>query len=251
MGKSNLEDVLNSDIKISPSLETLSNLHNESHEEEIRDVALKHPSIQEFKKNGKLPKEFYDEIKRNSKYAANDPRFKRVLSTGSISDIEEHTGDDRNRARNLVYDHVPGRFYPYKEAMMEGGKALLKLSPFLIGGYFINRSLSSPVSHIKSGKSLLKYLIPGYGPIALGKDIAKTGLKLGPSLVWNTIKMPLMYLGGIYVLYKTIKGFLKGRSERKKAIKFASREQLESMASQLGQRQRDLESSIMQNEARA
>ena len=68
-----------------------------------------------------------------------------------------------------------------------------------IGGYFVNRSLASPLS---------------WNPL-------KMVLKFGPSLVWNTIKTPLMYLGGLYVLYKTVKGFLRGHSERSDAKKIA------------------------------
>ena len=246
----NLEEAVRSDAKLSTSLNTLQDLQSGSSEEEIRNFALTHPSLKEFKKNGRLPEEFYDAIKRNSEYVASDPRFRRALSNGSISDIEAHTRGDNVRAKNLIYDSTPGRFYPYKEALKEGGKALLKLSPFLLGGYFLNKSLRSPISHIASGTGLLKYLIPGFGPISLAKDVAKTGLKLGPSLLWSTIKAPLMYLGGIYILYKTVKGFLKSRKEKKER-EFASRERLEDLALQLGECQRYLEDDLMRNGAMA
>jgi len=124
----------------------------------------------------------------------------------------------------LIYDNTPGRFYPYKEALKEGGKALLKISPFAVGGYLINNSLSNPFS---------------WNPLT-------TVAKLGSSLVWNTIKTPLMYLGGLYVLYKTVKGFLKGHNKRLEAKKIASRAQLEDIASQINERRRYLEDNIIQ-----
>jgi hypothetical protein len=199
MAKNDLEEVIRSDAKISTSLNTLQDLNGRDSSEEIRNFALNHPSLKGLKKNGRLPPEFYDSIKRNSDYLASNPQFRRVRTAGSISDITDYTKDDA-RTKKLIYDHVPGRFYPYKEALKEGGKALLKLSPFSIGGYFINRSLANPISHIATGKNALKYLIPGYGQYLLGKDAAITAAKLGPSMIWNTIKTPLMYLGGLYVL---------------------------------------------------
>jgi len=246
MPKDDLEEVVRSDAKLTTSLNTLQDLHGEDSSEEIRNFALNHPSIKQLKKNGKLPPKFYEAIKRNSEYLASNPQFRRVQTAGSVSDITNYVQDDV-RAKRLIYDNVPGRFYPYKEALKEGGKALLKLSPFAIGGYFINRSLANPISSIATGKNALKYLIPFYGPAALAKDVAITAAKLVPSLIWNTVKTPFMYLGGLYVLYKTVKGFLKGHGKRSETKKIASRAQLEDIASEVGKRRRYLEDKLMGN----
>ncbi len=213
MENANLEGVLKSDAKLYPPIGAVQEGINS---DQILTHAINNPSIKSLKTKGKLPKYFYDELKRNSKKVSYDPHVRRLLANGDISAIEEKLSGERAKA--LIYD-TPGRFYPYRKALGEGAKALLKLSPFLIGGYFADNFLHG----LANPKFNLFNIL---NPLTIGKKIAFGGAYL----IWSQIKVPLIGLAGIYTAYKTIKGFMKGRKERKTAKKLEDRMKLEEIA---------------------
>lgn len=219
----NLENIVQSDLNASSSL---ASIQERPHANLVLGHALENPSISSFKKNGKLPKKFYDQLKKNSRELSYDPHFRRIMSNGDSIDVRERwEGRD---ADSIIYDS-PGRFYPYKKALGEGEKALLKISPFLVGGYFADKYLSNP---LPSPTGILKYFTP-LAPFFVAKDLAR----VGGSLVWNSMKTPLLGLAGIYVLYKTIRGYFKGRKEVKERKKYKN---LETSLSDLNDQRYDL-----------
>jgi len=200
-----------------------------------------------------LPKErqaeIYGALARYSSDLANSPQTRRMISLGEMHDQlpEDHKDEDdlRSTLRQRVYD-MPGRHYPYINAVSGTGKAgelraqvgkALKYTvkdgwPGLLAGggwllannWYKTQAAKGLVKRAASAFSgnLLDY-VPIFGKRNMLVDAGKVAAGEGALTAWSTVSTPLMYILGAYSAYKAIKSVLKARRE----TKLENREKLE------------------------